>query len=390
MKKTIYILLLLLPLTIIAQTAFTQNKIEKIQDGIYFMYFDTSSIKKEITKSTIIEFKDFIALIDMPIVQEGGGAKNLKDHYEEGNQIIETLKIYFPKKPLKYILSSHWHPHSISSVLPFIKNKTILITTKLNFEKIKEFVDSTTYNQYKKYIFFVENDSFIIEDKTNKIVIYRITQKDYPSVPTKDFLYFYFPKYNIFNSACMYWRLNTQIDGRELIYDRLFDLNKFLTQKKIQPSNFTRYVEDAKTNGLIPFNALTDVLKNGISKEEVRNTFLPIKENMSEEECNLIIKKLIEHKIPNSIINTQVYEYLNDKKLKNALSLAKIQTLINPADANVWDTYGEVLYFNGEVELATYFAKQSQLINPNFNDGGEKVWKEDLEFYQKRWTTNKK
>ena len=241
MKKTFLFVLLFLPFIIMAQTKNNFNKIQKIQDGIYFMYYDTSTIKHEITKSTIIEFKDFIALIDMPIVQEGGGAKNLKDHYVEGNQIIETLKNYFPKKPLKYILSSHWHPHSISSVLPFVTNKTTIVTTKSNFKKIQEFVDSTTYNNYKNYFLFVENDSFNIEDKTNKIVIYRITQEDYPSVPTKDFLYFYFPKYNIFNSACMYFRLDTKIKNQELIYDRLFDLNKFLSMKNIQPNYFTRY-----------------------------------------------------------------------------------------------------------------------------------------------------
>lgn len=390
MKKTFLFVLLFLPFIIMAQTKNNFNKIQKIQDGIYFMYYDTSTIKHEITKSTIIEFKDFIALIDMPIVQEGGGAKNLKDHYEEGNQIIETLKIYFPKKPLKYILSSHWHPHSISSVLPFVTNKTTIVTTKSNFKKIQEFVDSTTYNNYKNYFLFVENDSFNIEDKTNKIVIYRITQEDYPSVPTKDFLYFYFPKYNIFNSACMYFRLDTKIKNQELIYDRLFDLNKFLSMKNIQPNYFTRYKEDDKTGGLVPYRELEQVLKNGISNKEVKETYLPINENMSEIECNKIISNLILYKVPSGIINTLTYEFLANNEIKKALSLAKIQTLIHPADANVWDTYGEVLYFNGEFELATYYAKQSQLINPNYIDGGEKVWKEDLEFYQKRWKTNKK
>lgn len=389
MKKLLSLALLLLPFIMVAQIQTNFNRIQKVQDGIYFMYYDSSSIKHEITKSTIIEFKDFIALIDMPIIQQGGGAKNLKDHAVEGNQLIETLKNYFPKKPLKYVLSSHWHPHSISSVLPFLKNKTTLITTQLNFEKIKEFVDSSTYNHYKKYILFIENDSFIIEDKSNKIIAYKIKKEDYPSVPTKDFLYFYFPKYNYFNSACMYWRLNTQIDGRELIYERLLDLNKFLTRKNIQPLCFTRYVEDAKTNGLVPFTAFTEVLKNGISNEEVKNTYLPITENMSEKACNLIISNLIKHKVPNSIINTQVYEYLYHKELDKALSLAKIQTLINPADANVWDTYGEVFYFLGKIELAKYYEKQSHMINPDYKDGGEVAWKEDLESFQKLWIANK-
>jgi hypothetical protein len=188
----------------------------------------------------------------------------------------------------------------------------------------------------------------------------------------------------------MYWRLGTKIKDKELIYNRLFDLNKFLSIKNIQPSYFTRYIEDEKTDGLVPYTELEQVLKNGISNEEVKKTYLPIKENMSEMECNLIITNLIKHKIPNGIVNTMVYDFLLKKELKKALTLAKIQTLINPADANVWDTYGEVFYFLGDTTTASFYAKQSQLINPDYKDGGGDVWKEDLESFQKLWITNKK
>lgn len=382
--------ILFLPFIMMAQTQYNFNKIQKVKDGMYFMYYDTSAIKQEITKSTIIEFKEFIALIDVPILQQGGGAKKLKDHTIEGKQIIQSLKKYFPKKPLKYVLSSHWHPHSISSVLPFITNKTTLITTSSNFKKIQEFVDSSTYNFNKKYFLFIDKDSFIIEDKSNKIVVYNIKKEDYPSVPTKDFLYFYFPRYNVLNSACMYWRLNTKIKEQELIYDRLFDLNKFLIAKNIHPNYFTRYTEDSSTNGLVPMSELNYVLKNGISNAEINEKYLNIKDTMSDLECSIITKKLIEDKVPNSIINSRVYNYLEKKDLKKALTLAKIQTQIQPSDANVWDTYGEVLYFIGEVELANYYDKQAQVINPNFKDGGIDVWKEDLKTYQKLWLYSNK
>ena len=389
MQKLIQLTLFLMPFLIMAQSKNNFNKIEKIQDGIYFMYYDSSSIKHQITKSTIIEFKDFIAMIDMPIVQQGGGAKQLTDHTAEGEQVIAALKNYFPAKPLKYIFSSHWHPHSISSILPFISNKITLVTTSANFEKIKEMVDSSTYTKYKKYIYFVENDSFVIQDKMNKIVAYKITKEDYPSVPTNDYLYFYFPKYNYFNSACMFWQTNTFVADRELIHSRLFDLNKFLNQKNMQPSYFTRYIEDAKTNGVIPYKTLNDILKNGLSNDELQRNYFPIKPNMTDAEINLIVENLLTNKIQNTFVNEKVYDYLYTKELEKAVSLAKIQTLINPSDANVWDTYGETLYFLGKTELAKHYEKQSQLINPEFKDGGEKVWKKDLASYQKTWSTNK-
>lgn len=388
MKKLVQLLLMQFPFMLIAQTTSTLNRIEKVKDGIYFMYYDSSSVKHTITKSTIIEFKDFIALIDLPIVQQGGGAKKLLDHTIEGEQVITTLRNYFPKKPLKYLLSSHWHPHSISSVLPFISNKITLVTTASNFVKIKEMVDSVTYTKYKKYIYFVEDDSFVIQDKSNKIVTYKVKNKDYHSLPTKDYLYFYFPKYNYFNSACMFWQTNVIADGKELIHNRLFDLNKFLNNKNIQPTCFTRYLEDTKTNGVILYSTLNDILKDGITNDELQSKYFPIHANMTDAECNLIIENIITHKIQSSFVNEKVYSYLYTKELENALTLSKIQTLINPSDANAWDTYGEVFYFLGKHELAKYYGKQSLIINPDFKDGGEKNWEEDLASFQKIWSSH--
>ena len=58
MKKLLSLALLLLPFIMVAQIQTNFNRIQKVQDGIYFMYYDSSSIKHEITKSTIIEFKE--------------------------------------------------------------------------------------------------------------------------------------------------------------------------------------------------------------------------------------------------------------------------------------------------------------------------------------------
>src|SRR5687768_6282961 len=91
------------------------NQIMKVSDGFYHMFYDSST-----SKSTIIEFDKFVALLEVPIKNEGGGATNLKDHSFGGKKVIASIEKYFPNKPLKYLLHSHWHPHSISSVKPFL------------------------------------------------------------------------------------------------------------------------------------------------------------------------------------------------------------------------------------------------------------------------------
>jgi len=80
-----------------------------------------------------------------------------------------------------------------------------------------------------------------------------------------------------------------------------------------------------------------------------------------------------------------VYSLLRKKELQKALSFARLQTLLNPADPNSWDTFGEVYYFMGETELAEYYEKQSKKIDPEYTTGGMEVWKKDLEDHQKIW-----
>jgi hypothetical protein len=60
--KTILTLLL----TIISTHASAEIKLKsftKVRDGLYLMYFDTTAEKRYVTKSTIVEFSNFIALI---------------------------------------------------------------------------------------------------------------------------------------------------------------------------------------------------------------------------------------------------------------------------------------------------------------------------------------
>ncbi len=66
------------------------NTIIKADDGLYFMYYDSSG-----AKSTLLEFEKFIMLLEMPINDEGGGARNLKDHSEGAEKCFVRFSINF-------------------------------------------------------------------------------------------------------------------------------------------------------------------------------------------------------------------------------------------------------------------------------------------------------
>ncbi len=381
--KNLVLWLILLPFCAFAQTSNDFNTITKVEEGLFFMYYEGSN-----SKSTIVEFKHFIALIEVPIKDEGGGAKDLKDHSEGAEKVMRSLQNYFPKKPLKYLLHSHWHPHSISSVKPFLEKGVQLISTKSNFEKMREFIDEKTAIQYAKQIQFVETDSLVISDKTNKIIAYRFLQKDFPATPTTEYLYFHFPKYNLLHCGCMYskWE-GAPIAGKPLITSREGDLHKFIASQHLNPRFLIRLSKEKKeSNDMQPFEGLENTIKNGVSAETIASRYNMLDAKALNSLQDSLVKEIIQNNIPISIFNSLAYKNLRAKDFPKALAFAKIQMLLKPADANSWDTLGETYFFAGEENLASQCEKQIKLINPTYSEGGKDVWKKDLEEFSKNWS----
>ncbi len=369
---------------------YSQTKIKalkKINEGLYLMYFDSTQEKNTITKTTIVEFSDFLVLLEVPLSNKGGGATNLKDHTEGAEKILAVLKENFPNKPLKYVISSHWHPHSISSVIPFISRGITVVTTRNNFIKLSEFVDSVSYKNYGKYITFMDKDSMVIRDKSNAVVVYKLEKNDYNSLPTTDYLFAYLPKYNYLHSACMYQRLmGSKVKGREMISSRVEDLNSFMIKRRLNPVNYIcaeQYWDQA--DGLISGDTFHYVMNKGIGMSVLTQEMVSIPYQQLIMKSDSIIKYIMENKIPNSILNLAVYNRLEKKDLQQALAIARLQAMYNPSDPNAWDTLGEVYYFLGEEKLAVRYEKQSLRIDKEYKGGGMKTWKEDLEGFRKRW-----
>lgn len=357
------------------------NRVNDAGNGLYFMYFDSSK-----SKSTVVEFNDFIALIEAPVIDLGANAKELKEDFAAGEKIIRTLKIKFPAKPLKYFLFSHWHPHSVSVINPFLKEGLKVITTESNFNTIKVFIDTAGIAGYRNNFIFV-NDSLIIDEPGSKIIAYRFTKKDYPNVPTEDYLYFYLPVQNIMHCACMYSKWEGKpVYGKEMITGREEDLFRFISEKGIKPEYLIRLNnENEMLNDMQPVTGLQSVILNGIKSSEIIGRFTEINETELNNQPEKYISEIIENNVPASLINTAVYTLLRKNLLNKALAFARLQTLLNPSDANSWDTYGEVYFFLGNEEMALYYIKQSKKVDPEFTGGGFEVWKNDLESYKKIW-----
>jgi hypothetical protein len=380
MKKILFLLFFLSNYTF-AQENTPFNTIVKAQEGLYYMYYEGSN-----SKSLIVEFKHYIALLEVPIKDEGGGAKNLQDHTEGGEKVWASLQNYFPKKPLKYLLHSHWHPHSISSVKPFLAKGVQLISTKSNFEKMKEFIDNETITKYQKQIQFVETDSLVIADKTNKIVAYRFENKEFPNTPTSEYLYFFLPTQQTMHCGCMYMKWEGDlVGGKPMITGREGDLHKFITSRHLKPQFLVRLRKEKDMAEMHPFQNLANTIATGVRAQDIAQKFREMPLKTLYEKQDSLIQHIQIQKIPVSILNSIVYGYLRTKDFEKALFFARTQALLKPEDPNSWDTLGEVHFFRQEEATAQKYAQQAKIIKPDYADGGIDVWKKDWEDYQKNW-----
>lgn len=215
----------ILPFLLFSLKAISQNKVSEVKSvasNIYVVWLDQYK-----NKILFAEFDKFIVLIEFP--QNDTVAKD----------IIAKASEMFPKKPIKYILHSHHHSHSISSFDPFLQfTKAILITTKYNFEEVKYITKDTLALKSRAIIY---DSTYIIKDKKNEINCYEMQQTKY-LVPTKEYNIFYFPKQQLLISGCLFNKPTTYY---EVVNARKQALKSFLTDanllvKKLIPTNTSR------------------------------------------------------------------------------------------------------------------------------------------------------
>lgn len=372
MKKQ---LLLTLFLSFIYFSSHAQVKILSIQEekpGLYFLRYDSSALQKWQSKSLIVEFKNYVVLLEMPVVYSNS---NITDHVKEGEIIYKSIAEKFKNKPLKYIVSSHWHPHSISSIEPFISKGVKIVSTAENLKILKPIIDSSIYSKFSSNILVLNEDSMVISDKSNRIILYKINKKDYSYLPTKDFILTYIPKHRVLQTSCMYQRFRmAKIGDKEMISGRTENLNQFVNSKQLPVHQFTcTDVFFDEPDGFISRDTLNTLILNGKGMLATEMEFRKIDMNTLQVKSDSLTKAIQEGKIPTSIINKLVYTYLENMDYEMALAWGKLLIFLRPDISNYWDTLGEVYYSMGNTKQAETIEKMCRKLDANYS-GGIKEW----------------
>ncbi|MCA6408352.1 MAG: tetratricopeptide repeat protein, partial [Cytophagales bacterium] len=78
----------------------------------------------------------------------------------------------------------------------------------------------------------------------------------------------------------------------------------------------------------------------------------------------LLIANAKDEAVNEGNLNQQGYNLMNEGKLKLALAVFKVNMQLYPSSANVYDSYGEALAKNGDIELAITNYKKALAIDP--------------------------
>jgi len=310
---------------------------------------------------TIIEYPDFLVLQEIPKIPQN----SIKTDDHKANPLITFIDSIYSHKPIKYILNSHSHVHSLSTITPFLDRGAKLITTKENikiYNKRGLFKGKLSKTYYESVI-QISSDTILLSETKNPIEVLYLKKSDYKSIPTETYLFFYFSKQKLLAASCMVHLkdLNEKYGYKGVVYNnRLLDVNKIIADKDLVVENTIqmsrlRFLKGLRKLPIFPISYMKNVLKHGWHINELVNHF----QNMSFEKLTTkkdsLLNFLVENEIYHTIINHAVYLSIDKKEYQKAVAIAQILILYEPGNLNEVDTLGEAFYNNGQLNMAKHY-----------------------------------
>jgi len=328
------------------------------------------------SQSTIIEYPDFLVVIELPMINEGGGrSTNLVEDIPKSERFLNYLKEEYNNKPIKYVMTSHWHLHSLSGITPFFNEGAILISAKTNWEySIKNgLFGDTDPKTLEKQVVQITNDTTIFKNTSFPISVLFLDET-YTNKPTKDYLFFYMPENKSIHASCMCAMNEIDFTQRpDFIYsDRITDLEKAISSRNLDVETLIKlsaeFDSDEKVYKLMTFNkSYFEEFKNrGTPMAEIVKGFTSYELSVLQSSKDSILLYLILKKISAQVINSTVYACITEKEFLKAVQWAQILNLYQIGNNDFLDTMGEAYYNAGDIAMAQHISNQLAALDSNF------------------------
>lgn len=340
-------------------------------------------------KCTVVEFPDYLVLIDVPSTPYTA-ADSLKMDDPKFNPLIEFLDSVYMHKPIKYVLNSHSHGHSISRPKSFLENGAKLVTAKENiayYDKLRLFGEKGSTG-YGESIIQISGDTILQANSDYPISVLHLKRSEY-RIPTKAYLFFHFPEQKFLAASCMLdlKDLSKKHGYKGFLYSgRLPEVKKIIEDKNITFDYTLQLRGLSKENGvekpaMFTYSHFENSLKEGWSRKTLSENIQNICSKNSYEELKITQDSILEFHIENDInavpLMNAVYGLIDKKEYKKAVLLAQTALLYRP-DYNgiLVNTMGEAYFNNGELDKAKHYDFLLKKIDPDNEKIGLIAWEQ--------------
>lgn len=329
-------------------------------------------------RSTVIEYPKFLVVIEVPMIDAGGNrATHLAEDVPKATRYLNYLTREY-RKPVKYVLSTHWHLHSLSGITPFFEHGARLIVAKSNWQYSLDqgLLSETDAGRFRNQVTPVTRDTLLLAKSGNPIEVW-LLDESYRHKPTTDYLFFFLPKSKTLYASCMCAIDQVDFGKMPSFYysDRVSDLDRAIRDhqapvaqvvklgaefdeatQSFRPPVFTRAYYDEFTRRGTPMNTL---IREYAAVELTRLT----------RQRDSVVQALVASQRGSWLINLVVYECLRDNAFEKALAWGQILNLYQPGDPNYIDTLGEAYFQAGNRTLAEHYSRRlRELDAENFSD----------------------
>jgi hypothetical protein len=358
MKSLIFSFLLLSFVTS-AQTPF---RFQRIAYGPEISFVQLDSAKG--VRSTIIEYPKFLVVIELPMIDEGGGrATQLTEDVAKARRYLQYLTTEY-KKPVKYILSTHWHLHSLSGITPFFEQGAQLVVAQSNWQySLQEgLLPAPEAVRYQKQVISVTRDTVLLAKSTNPIDVW-LLDESYRFKPTRDYLFFYLPRSKSLYASCM-CAMNTLDFSQQPQFtynSRVSDLDRAIRERKAPVEQLIKltaeYDPKAGTyrDPVFSQTYFSEFKQRGTPMHEVVATYASTSLDILTHQRDSLQEALIRRPVSAAVINQVVYECLRQHAYLQAVAWALVLNQCYPGDLNYIDTLGEAYFQAGNARMAEHY-----------------------------------
>ncbi|MFN5208831.1 MAG: MBL fold metallo-hydrolase [Bacteroidota bacterium] len=328
-------------------------------------------------QSTVIEYPHHLVLIEVPMIDEGGGKQtNLDEDTMRASQYKEFLAKNFKGKPVKYILSSHWHLHSLSGVTPFTKSGTKIITTAGNwrYATTNKLLANHHLASIGSSIIKVSSDTMILPKSEFPIRVLYI-DTSYHHKPTRDYLFFYLTKQQFLHASCMAAIGTDDFSktGNYVYNGRLIDFYRAISSRKLKVNKVIRLGRErisggSFTPGVYDYEAIERYIVNGKSSDQIIEPIKKLSVQQIKSQTDSLLHYMINTGLSPGMLNALAYDCMSRKQYEKALVIAQLLNIYFPGEKDFIDSMGEAYYLNGDFVLAKRISDMLGKNDPNWRN----------------------